>query len=140
MIKSVKLPEGAIVVYNQLPLLLSKHDFDVKKWIYIYDEAKASIPEKLKSSFKSKQVDVEPNTEGSSLLGLQWIVTDDSFHVCKGINKDVGVPFSHGKVRSRVSSMFYPIIRSIQRSHETFSAERPEKMYNIGATKWNPEK
>ena len=35
---------------------------------------------------------MKPNTEGSSMLGLQWTVTDDSLQLCRGTNKEVEKP------------------------------------------------
>ena len=50
-----------------------------------------------------------PNTEGSSVLGLQWTVTDDNLQVCRGINKEVEAPLTQRKILSLVSSVFDPI-------------------------------
>ena len=77
-IKSVETPEEAIAVFNQIQPLLSQHGFELKKWISNNDAVAEAIPEDLKSISNTKQVEVEPNTEGSSVLGLQWTVTDDS--------------------------------------------------------------
>ena len=52
---------------------------------------------------------MEPNTEGSSVLGLQWTVTDDSLQVCRGTNKEVETPITQRKILSLVSSVFDPI-------------------------------
>ena len=70
-IKSVETPEEAIEVFNQLQPLLSRHGFELKKWISNNDAVTKAIPEDLKSINNTKQVEVEPNTEGSSVLGLQ---------------------------------------------------------------------
>ena len=91
-IKSVETPEEAIEVFNQLQPLLSQHGFELKKWISNNDAVTKAIPEDLKSISNTKQVEVEPNTEGSSVLGLKWTVTDDSLQVCKGTNKEVETP------------------------------------------------
>ena len=88
-IKSVETPEEAIEVFSQLPVLLSEHGFELKKWISNSDAVTEAIPEDLKSISNTKQVEVEPNTEGSSVLGLQWTVTDDSLQVCRGTNKEI---------------------------------------------------
>ena len=70
-IKSVETPEEAIEVLNQLQqLLLSRHGFELKKWISNNDAVTEAIPEGLESISNTKQVEVEPNTEGSSVLGL----------------------------------------------------------------------
>ena len=77
-IKSVENPEEAIEVFQQLQLLLSRLGFELNKWITNNDAVTGVIPEDLKSISNMKQVEVEPNTEGTSMLGLQWTVIDDS--------------------------------------------------------------
>ena len=52
---------------------------------------------------------LEPNTEGSPVLGLQWTVTDDSFQVSRGKNKEVEKPVTQWNILSLVSSVFDPI-------------------------------
>ena len=108
-IKSVETPEKAIEVFNQLQPFLSQHGFELKKWISNNDAVTEAIPEDLKSISNTKQVEVEPNTEGSSVLGLQWTVTDDSLQVCRGTNKEVEAPITQRKILSLVSSVFDPI-------------------------------
>ena len=108
-IKSVETPEEAIKVFNQLQPLLSQHGFELKKWISNNDAVTEAIPEDLKSISNTKQVEVEPHTEGSSVLGLQWTVTDDSLQVCRGTNKEVEIPITQRKILSLVSSVFDPI-------------------------------
>ena len=51
-------------------------------------------------------VDVEPNTKRSSMLRLQWTVTDATLQVCKGTNKEVETPISERKILSLVSLLF----------------------------------
>ena len=108
-IKSVETPEEAIEIFNQLQPLLSQHGFELKKWISNDDAVTEAIPEGLKSISNTKQVEVEPSTEGSSVLGLQWTVTDDSLQVCRGTNKEVETPITQRKILSLVSSVFDPI-------------------------------
>ena len=108
-IKSVQTPEEAIEVFNQLQPLLSQHGFELKKWISNNDAVTEAIPEDLMSISNTKQVEVEPSTEGSSVLGLQWTVTDDSLQVCRGTNKEVEAPITQRKILSLVSSVFDPI-------------------------------
>ena len=81
----------------------------MKKWISNSDAVTEAIPEDLKSISNTKQVEVETNTEGSSVLGLQWTVTDDSFQLCRGTNKEVEAPITQRKILSLVSSVFDPI-------------------------------
>ena len=52
---------------------------------------------------------MEPNAEGSSVLGLQWTVIDDNLQVCRGTNKEVENPITQRKILSLVSSVFDPI-------------------------------
>ena len=97
-IKSVEAPEEAIEVFNQLQPLLSQHEFELKKWLSNNDAVNEAIPEDLKSSSNTKQVEVEPNTEGSSVLGLPGTVTDDSLQVCRGKNKEVEATITQRKI------------------------------------------
>ena len=63
-IKSVETTEEAIEVFNHVQLLLSRHGFKLKKWIINNDAVAKAIPEDLKLISNTKQVEVEPNTEG----------------------------------------------------------------------------
>ena len=78
----------------------------MKKWISNNDAVTNAIPVDLKSLSNTKQVEVEPNTEGSSVLGLQWTVIDDSLQVCRGANKEFEAPITQKKILSLVSSVF----------------------------------
>ena len=108
-IKSVEIPEEAIEVFNQLQPLLSRHGFELKKWISNNDAVTKTTPEDLKSISNTKQVEVEPNTEGSSVLGLQWTVINGSLQLCRGTSKEVEAPITQRKILSLVSSVFDPI-------------------------------
>ena len=108
-IKSVETPEEAIEVFNQLQPLLSQYGFELRIWSSNNDAVTKTIQEDLKSVGNAKQVEVEPNTEGSSVLGLQWTITDDSLQVCRGTNKEVETPITQRKILSLVSSVFDPI-------------------------------
>ena len=81
----------------------------MKKWISNNDAVTEVTPEDLKSISNTKQVEVEPNTEGSSVLGLQWTVIDDSLQVRRGTNKEVEAPITQRTILSLVSSVFDPI-------------------------------
>ena len=96
-IKSVETPEEAIKIFKQLQPLLSKHGFELKKWITNSDAVTNAIPEDLRSISKTKQVEVESSQEGSSVLGLQWTITDDSLQVCRGTSKEVETPITQGR-------------------------------------------
>ena len=108
-IKSVETPEEAVEVLNQLQPFLSKHGFELKKWITNSDAVTTAIPEDLRSISKTKQVEVEPSQEGSSVLGPQWTITDDSLQVCRGTSKEVENPITQRKILSLVSSVFDPL-------------------------------
>ena len=97
-IKSVETPKEASEDFNQLQPHLSQLGFELKKWISNNDEITKAIPEDMKSISKMKQVEVESNTEGSSVLGLQWTIIYDSFKVCRGTNKEVEAPISQRKI------------------------------------------
>ena len=81
----------------------------MKKCISNNDAVTEAIPEDLKSISITKQVEVEPNTEGSLVLRLQWTVIDDSLQVCRGTNKEVHAPITQKKIFSLISSVFDPI-------------------------------
>ena len=68
------------------------------KWTSNNDAVTKAIPEDLKSISNTKQVELEPNTAGSSILGLQWTVTDDSLQVCRGTNKEIEAPITERKI------------------------------------------
>ena len=108
-IKSVETPGEPIEFFNQLQPFLSQHGFELKKWISNNDAVTKAIPANLNSISNTKQVEAESNTEGSSVLGLQWTVTDDSLQVCRGTNKEVEAPITESKILSLVSSVFDPI-------------------------------
>ena len=57
-IKSVETPEEAIKVFKQLQPLLSKHGFELKKWITNSDVVTEGMPEDLRSISNTKQVEV----------------------------------------------------------------------------------
>ena len=108
-IKSVENPDEAIEVFNQLQPNLSQHEFELMKWISNNDALTEANAEDLKSISNTKQVEVEPNAKGSSVLGLQWTVTVDNCQVCRGTNTEVGSPLTQGKKLSLVSSVFNPV-------------------------------
>ena len=118
-IKSIETPEEAIKVFKQLQPLLSKHGFELKKWITNSEVVANAIPEDLRSISKTKQVEVEPSQEGSSITGrLQvevepnqegWTITDDSLQVCRGTSKEVETPITQRKILSLVFSVFDPL-------------------------------
>ena len=108
-IKSVETPEEAIKVFKQHQPLLSKHGFELKKWITNSDVVNKAIPEELRSISSTKQVEVEPSKEGSSVLGLHWTITDDSLQVFRGTSKEVQNPITQRKILSLVSSVFDPL-------------------------------
>ena len=70
-IKLVETPEEATEVFNHIQPVLSQHGFELTKWISNSDAITKAIPEDLKSISNTKKVEVELNTEGSSMLGLQ---------------------------------------------------------------------
>ena len=99
-------PEEPIEVFNQLRPPFSQNGFEQKKWISNNDAVSEAIPEDLNSISKKTQIEVQPNTDGSSVLGLQWTVTDDSLQVCRGTNKEVESPITQKKILSLVASVF----------------------------------
>ena len=107
-IKSVETPEEAIKVFKQLQHLLSKHGFELKKWITDSDLVTNANPEDLRSIINTKQVEVEPNKESSSVLWLQWTITDDSLQVFRGTSKKFQMPITQRKILSLVYSVFDP--------------------------------
>ena len=81
----------------------------MKKSISNNDAVTEAIPEDLKSISNTKQVDMEPKTEGSSVLGLQWTATEDVLQVCRDRNKKFEAPITQTMILSLVSSVFDPI-------------------------------
>ena len=108
-IKTVETTEKAIKVFKQLQPLLSKHGIELKKWITNSDVVTTAIPEDLRSISKTKQVEVEPSQEGSSVLGLQWTITNDSLQVFRGTSKKAETSITQRKILSLVSSVFDPL-------------------------------
>ena len=104
-IKSVETQEEAIEFFNQPQPLLSQHRFELKKLIKNNDAVSEAIPD-LKSISNTKHVEVEPNTEESLVLEMQWTVTDDSLQVSRGTNKEVETLITQWKILSLVSSVF----------------------------------
>ena len=113
-IKSVDTPEEAIEVFNQLQPFLSRHGFELKKWRSNNDAVTEAIPEDLKFISNTKQVEVEPSTQGSSVLGLRWTVIDDSLQVEAPITQ-------RNSITSNFSIRPDWIVCSVQCSHETTS-------------------
>ena len=66
-------------------------------------------PEDLRSISETKQVEVEPSKVGSSVLGLQWTVTEDSLQVCRGTSNKIETPITQRKISFLVSSVFDPL-------------------------------
>ena len=108
-IKSVETLQQAIEVFNQLQILLSQHGFKLKKWISNNEAVTEAIPEDLKSISNTKQVQLEPKADGSSVLGLHSTVTDDRLQVCRGKNRVVKTPITQRKILSLVPTVFDPI-------------------------------
>ena len=87
----------------------SQHANELKKWINNNEAVTDAIPEHLQSISNTKELEVALNTEDSTLVGLQWTVTDDGLQVCIGINKKVETLKARGKILSQKSSVFDPI-------------------------------
>ena len=104
--KSVETSEEAIEVFKQLQPLLSEHGFEQKKWITNSDVVTNAILEDLRSISNTKQVKVEPGKEGSSVLGLQWTIINDSLQVCRGTSKKVETSITQRKILSLFPSVF----------------------------------
>ena len=102
-IKSAKTSEEAIKFFKQLQPLFSKNGFVLKKWITNSDVVTNAISEDLRSISNKKQLEVEPSKEGSSVLGLQWMVTNDSLQVCRGTGKEVETSITQRKILRLVS-------------------------------------
>ena len=108
-IESVETTEEDIEVFNQLQPPLLHHGFRMKKWISNNEAVTEAIPEDLKSASSTKQVEVQPNTEGSLVTGLQWTVTNDSLQICRDTNSEVEAPINQSKNLLLISSVFDPI-------------------------------
>ena len=66
-----------------------------------------SIPEKDRTEAKSKNFEAEPHT--SSLMGMQWIVENDTLEVCSGAEKEVPNKITQRAVLSFAASVFEPL-------------------------------
>ena len=108
-IKSVDTPEEAINVFQKLQSFLSKYGFKPKKWITNCNKLTKEMSEELRSISDTKQVEVEPSKVGSSVLGLQWTVTEDSLQVYRGSSTEAETPITQRKILSLVSSLFDPL-------------------------------
>ena len=140
-IKSVETPEEAIKIFNTLQPLLSKHEFELKKWITNRDVVTNAIPEDLRSISNTTHVEVKPSKASSSVLGLQWTIIDDSLQVCRGTSKKVETPIIQRKILFLVSSVFdllglFPQF-SVQMRRLLESISSGQKMDNIGTTQWS---
>ena len=93
----------------------------MKKWILNNDAVSEAIPEDLKSVGNTKQVEVESNTEGSSVLRLQFTFTEDGFLGFSGTNKEFESCITQRNVLLLISPVFDSIVCSFQCSHETTS-------------------
>ena len=102
-IKWAETPEKAIKVFKQLQPLLWEYGFELKKWSTNSDVVTNAIPEDFSNT---KQVEVGPGEESSSVLGLQWTITDGSLKVCRGTSKEVENPITQ---RNLLSSVFDPL-------------------------------
>ena len=105
LIKSVDTSDEVINVFKQLQLLLSKHGFELKKWRTNFSKRTEETPEVFRSNSDTKQVEVEPSKVGSSVLGLQLTVTEDSLQFCRGTSKKVETPSTQRKILSLVLSV-----------------------------------
>ena len=100
--------EEAIEDFSHFRQFFSQHRLELKEWIRNSDEFSETTPVDLKWISYTKQVAIEPNSEGSSVLGLQWTVSDDSLKVCNVTNKEVETPITQRKVLSLLSSVYDP--------------------------------
>ena len=125
-IKSVETPKEVKEVVNQLQTFLSQPGFELKKWISNNDSVTDAIPEGLKSISNTKQVEVEPDMEGFSLLGPEWNVTDDSLQLCRSTKKEVETYPMKDSITGIFSIRPDRFVCSVQCSHETASESHPD--------------
>ena len=69
----------------------------------------------MRSIGDTNRGEVEPSKMGSSVLALQWTVTEDSLQVCGDTSKEVETPITQWK------PFFLVSFCTIRRSHETTS-------------------
>ena len=86
-LKSVRTPQEAIEIYQEVRDILIKGGFNLTKWITSDDEVKSQIPETDRSTKVVKTFEAEP--QSSSMLGLNWNVDTDSLIVCRGTEQQV---------------------------------------------------
>ena len=136
-IKSVQTPEETIEFFNQLQLFLSQHAIELKKWISNNDAVIEAIPEDWCQSptRNNSKFEVEPNIEGSSVLGLLWTVTDDSLQSCRGTNKEVEESITQKNIFSLVFSDRSDCLLRSAFTWDGFWKASGQRMGNIGTTK-----
>ena len=86
-IKSFQMVEEWKQIFHQLQPLLSKHGFELKKWISNGESINELIPEDLRSISAVKKIEIDPTAEDPSVLGLQWSIDDDTLQVCRGTKR-----------------------------------------------------
>ena len=86
-LKSVRTPQKAIKIYQEVRDVLIKGGFKLTKWMTSDDEVKSHIPETDRSKKVVKTFEVEP--QSSSVLGLNWNEDTDSLIICRGYAQEV---------------------------------------------------
>ena len=80
-LKSVRIPQEAIEIYQKVKDNLIKCGLNLTKWITGAEEVKSKIPEADRSTKVVKNFEAEP--QSSSILGLNSNVDTDSLIVCR---------------------------------------------------------
>ena len=106
-LKSVRIPQEAIEIYQKVRYILIKGGFNLTKWITSDDEVKSQIPETDRSTKVVKTFEAEP--QSPSILGLNWNVDTDSLIVCRGTEQEVPAKITQRIVLSFVSAVFDPL-------------------------------
>ena len=80
-LKSVRIPQEAIEIYQKVKDILIKCGLNLTKWVTSAEEVKSQIPEADRSTKVVKNFEAEP--QSSSILGLNSNVDTDSLIVCR---------------------------------------------------------
>ena len=107
LLKSVRTPREAIVIYQKVREILCKDGFNLTKSIKSDEEVKSQIPEADRSTNVVKMFEAEP--QSSSKHELNWNVDTDSLIVCRGTEQEVPAKIIKRIVLSCVSAVFDPL-------------------------------
>ena len=102
LVKRVDTPQEAIQCYHQLVETLKLSCFTLKTKASKCPEVLEFFPSE--DHFESNEFTL--NAESSSILGLEWMIDEDSLQVCRGPNKEFPQEITQRVVLAFVLSVF----------------------------------